>query len=746
MRRIVQLKNGTTLHLEQNAFASGGEGELFKIVEPVSFQKQVVKIYKPEKRTEDRKSKIEYLVAHPPTSIKNNDGHYSVIWAEQVIYENGKFVGYLMPLAKGEKLEKLCHPKLPPSLNSDWHRFEFGNSQSTELRLKLCFNIAAALFQIHTTKHYVLVDMKPDNIMVQPNGLISVIDVDSTAIVHENKVLYNAPVVTAEYAPPEYYRDQKLNKEFVTENWDKFSIAIIFYRLLCGIHPYIGTCIAPYEKCDGIGEMIENGLFANGSKSSLFKIIPPPHSRFNNINSSLKELFKRAFDDGQMRPDIRPSADEWCRNLFPQQLYQINRPFPSALLTFPSYPFSKGIGYRPKIVVSFPAIGYMNPPALNPIRAIIAGIVGKTDQQKSAEAIRNAETQLKLKENSRLQFEDDLKAILNSYTEKEALILEQEKQRVSSFKNEFSSELSKLDKEAVELQTMESNEMKNFHVQLSNTLSDIDVKIKKLHIEIFGDEFHIHESQKAIIYKQVESIESKQKAEINGLIQNPSKLSKYRIENASLQKFGQATIQSLNVIGIFTAADFVDISAEGYLKNRLGQWVKANNVGWNKAYLLEEWRKRCDLKENQIILDTTIRKYEREIASLNQAINDLESKFRLSIKPRQLRYDQEKARMTDDKTKHTEEYQKKADEIKLKYDQLNAVLLTRGNAIKESVNFKFGTLMEDIGNQLNANVKSHTVAYTSKKQEIDSFINDMNDEIEHLSGLQSELKKMQQVN
>ena len=167
MQTSVQLKNGTTLQLEHKAFASGGEGELFRIINPVSFQNQVVKIYKSEKRTVERENKTEFLATNPPI-FQVHDGHHSVIWVNQVVFDNGKFCGFTMPIAKGEKLELLCHPTLPKTLNNEWAKFDFQNPKAIELRLKLCFNIAVALYHIHKLNNYILVDMKPENIMVVP--------------------------------------------------------------------------------------------------------------------------------------------------------------------------------------------------------------------------------------------------------------------------------------------------------------------------------------------------------------------------------------------------------------------------------------------------------------------------------------------------------------------------------------------------------------------------------------------------
>ena len=109
MSKSVHLKNGTILRLQDKAFANGGEAELFKIISPKHLKDQVVKKYKPEKRTKEREEKSIFLAKNPPV-IQKDIEHHSVIWINEIVYENGKFCGFTMPFAKGEKLELLCHP------------------------------------------------------------------------------------------------------------------------------------------------------------------------------------------------------------------------------------------------------------------------------------------------------------------------------------------------------------------------------------------------------------------------------------------------------------------------------------------------------------------------------------------------------------------------------------------------------------------------------------------------------------
>lgn len=313
MPKQLTLDTGVPIMLADTPFASGAEGDLFDIVSPTEFMHAVVKVYKPAKQTPERQQKITYLVNHPPAGLVQQGIHNSVCWMTHIAYEQNQFVGFVMPKVTGVSLELLCQNRLKhPALNNPvWQRFSLTTAEGLQLRLKLCFNIAVALQHIHAQGCYTLVDMKPDNIIVQANGLVSLIDIDSIAVIDtENNSIYPAVVITPEYAPPEYYRSIDLNH--IRHSWDNFSVAIIFYRLLCGIHPFMGTCLAPYDNHAEIAQLIQDGLLPHGNSTQYFSVIPPPHNRFSQLDKSLQKLFLQCFKQGHLYPILRPNVENWC--------------------------------------------------------------------------------------------------------------------------------------------------------------------------------------------------------------------------------------------------------------------------------------------------------------------------------------------------------------------------------------------------------------------------------------------------
>lgn len=304
----------TLIELASTSFAGGGEGDLYKIKSPVAYRNYVAKLYHPHKISAEREEKTQYLIDHPPVGLSENG---SIVWVKDALYtKDYKFVGFIMPFATGKKLELLCMGKLPKKIGKNWQRFDLKNPDALQYRLRICFNLAAAIYQMHATEHYVLVDMKPENILIQPNGLLAIVDTDSVEVIEDDVAIFPAPVATPEYTPPEFYSNDRKKNGTIGEPWDRFGLAVIFYKLLCGIHPFAGSANPPYDNLVSLHEKIEHGLFVHRTiNTSVFSVIPPPHKQFNKLDPNLQELFIQCFEEGHQDPEARPTADEWCSAL-----------------------------------------------------------------------------------------------------------------------------------------------------------------------------------------------------------------------------------------------------------------------------------------------------------------------------------------------------------------------------------------------------------------------------------------------
>jgi hypothetical protein len=317
MPRIVYTSAKVPIHLEDKPLGvAGGEGTVYRVSPISTSNNSCVKIYHQHKRTEAKKCKIEFMIKNKPPVVSTSS--YVICWPTETIYNSiGNFLGFLMPCAYSgsEKLYELTNINTPKRLQIQWSKFDRSKQSGIENRLKICVNIAIAIHSIHQGNKYVIVDYKPQNILISIDGKVSIIDVDSFQIVNNGKILFYSGVATPEYAPPE---SAKINssKSLISESWDRFSLAISFYEILFGIHPYVATSVGQYQSSSTLGEKIQNGLFVHGSKKTYLTEIPSFHNNFQNLPISLRQLFIKAFEEGHTNNDARPTAEQWGKTIY----------------------------------------------------------------------------------------------------------------------------------------------------------------------------------------------------------------------------------------------------------------------------------------------------------------------------------------------------------------------------------------------------------------------------------------------
>jgi len=293
--------------------AKGGEGEVFEIV---GDSNNCIKIYYERVRSPEKEEKLKYMVLNPPEDLQGIT--HKICWPKEVIYEEGKFVGFLMPKAFDDSLlpYHLCQPLIPKKLSSQWHAtFDRKTFKGITSRLKLSVNIVAMVNRIHTTNKYIIVDLKPQNLLVTAFGKVSIIDLDSVQITQNDLVLFKAPVSTPEYTPPEA-REVIKSKSAISKDWDIFSLGILIYEILCGIHPYVGSAKAPHKNLNTIQEKIKVNLTHVTKGESAFSTLPTLHQTFYNYNTDLKNIFKRMFSPYILNVSVRPRLEDFGETLF----------------------------------------------------------------------------------------------------------------------------------------------------------------------------------------------------------------------------------------------------------------------------------------------------------------------------------------------------------------------------------------------------------------------------------------------
>ncbi len=308
--------SGAYYTIIEPALGKGGEGSVYKISEKPDY---VLKVFIDKNRTETRHRKLLAML-NTPLSISAMS---QVTWPVDVVYDNGRFVGYVMPETKNnEDLNVMYSDKYICPLNE---------------KITIAKNLCAAVNSIHEVGQ-VCGDLNPKNIAVDPRtGNVTLVDTDSYDITDKNKgTEYRCEVGLPEYIAKELQEKLKQSKgddlrtlplPTFTRETDLFALAVhIFALLMNGCHPF--AC-AVDNSADNIKQLsysqpsiaapqpienIRNGFFPFYMKKQ--HITTPLYApSFDVLPKNIQALFIRAFVDGSKDPHKRPSEEEWYNEL-----------------------------------------------------------------------------------------------------------------------------------------------------------------------------------------------------------------------------------------------------------------------------------------------------------------------------------------------------------------------------------------------------------------------------------------------
>lgn len=477
MLRIVQLSDKTIVEIEETPIGKGGQGDVYKIVNSTNSKKLVLKIYHESKRTPELEKKISYLISNTPRQETSNN-HHSVIWPLQLAYIGNLFIGFTMYQSEGIVLDKLCSQILPNDLGSEWKKFQYGSEDAIKLRLKLCYNIAAALDSILSLNKYVIGDLKPSNIIVKSNGLISLIDIDSIDIIENGKALHLSSVVTPEYAPPEYYRN--ISSYVKSVHWDYFSYAVIVYQLLTTIHPYTGTLKLQLDNMSRTQDKIKLGYLPVGEGSDRFSVIPPPHNNFFKLDKTIQTMLIKALAPFENNTTInRPNTKDWCQLLFPDYSIKVGRKLPSKNASYlqPVYSNMDSLNPLPYTIIKKPAfINTGIKPGFATYVYKLLNMSGKKNkkyliwkiQDKIEGCFKDIEKLILVSNEERIRYEESCRNLI-----------EQEHLIVNSLKEKYSCEMHSIDERAEIMFRNEYNEMEKLENQFSTEKQNLENQISK---------------------------------------------------------------------------------------------------------------------------------------------------------------------------------------------------------------------------------------------------------------------------
>ena len=320
---------------EKNKIDGKGEGTVYKIGTISGFNGNFcAKIYHQKYRTQDRQNKVSFMTQNKPSVLSSD--LVLICWPLLLLYDkpaNGNFVGFVMyhafegsstmeelamivtqesfnnRLSVMSKTDKEIFVKFPRCWESSSGDYSEEEIKLLLNRFKVIANIATIFNYLHSTQKYVVIDIKPANLLLTAKAGVSLVDVDSIQI-WENGKLLPTDVGTPGYLPPEHYVQQNLGTSPISVSYDLFALAVLFYEILIGVHPF--SCRPLGGKDYDIERSIKEGCFRHGKNKAILISNNPAHFLFDYLPSSIQTLFIQAFEN---MPNSRPRAREWFDEL-----------------------------------------------------------------------------------------------------------------------------------------------------------------------------------------------------------------------------------------------------------------------------------------------------------------------------------------------------------------------------------------------------------------------------------------------
>lgn len=321
--------------LKADAMSSGGEGSVYRLQGQDSWiptgrkitKRACAKIFNQgflSKHGKMMEEKLMFMTTKdnvPRFLDDHNDSTnlFQLCWPMSLLYDapNGNFVGFMMYYALEDSVP-LSTITVQRSDNYFKMQERMGKLNRTEKdiykkfedprsRMPFVYNIALVINYIHALGHYVNGDIKPDNFLINARGGVSLVDLN-TVQVEAGRKFYPSFVATPDYVPPECQSNPTGKKAM---SFDLFSMAVVFYQLLVGVHPFAYSVKGKNTIGTSIQEHIRSGKFACGKNRKSFTL-SPQHQRFDMLPESLKDLFQRAFEGPASR---RPTALEWVNTI-----------------------------------------------------------------------------------------------------------------------------------------------------------------------------------------------------------------------------------------------------------------------------------------------------------------------------------------------------------------------------------------------------------------------------------------------
>ena len=284
-----------------NLIGSGGEGAIYTVG---TLPNLVAKVYHRPSATIG--TKLTLMVDNPP-NMPTRVGHVSIAWPLDTLHSApsarpDSVVGFLMHKVRDMRPVSQCYN--PAARKRHFPHYTYKHLCTVAV------NIAIAVDAIHD-RNYVIGDINESNIMVNDNGLVTLIDTDSFQVIDQSDgTVHRSPVGKPEYTPREL---QGHSFDTVDRNLfhDRFGLGVIIYQLLMeGLHPYSGRYTGPREP-PAIEDNIASGHFLHCENRAVPLVDGPGFARWDTLDESIRELFRLCFERGHDNRIVRPAPAQW---------------------------------------------------------------------------------------------------------------------------------------------------------------------------------------------------------------------------------------------------------------------------------------------------------------------------------------------------------------------------------------------------------------------------------------------------
>ena len=313
--------NGDVYTLPAQSARKGGEGSIYILP-----NKKVVKIYSPTilQTNVELESKLKFMVNHLPQGgvIKY------MAWPIDLVYDNGKFCGFVMNNLQGYKEIKGIH------------RLTKKDMEPMVIKLQAALNLSMMVSLMHKSG-YVIGDFNPKNIGYNNEGYVCFFDNDSFQFTDEKGHKFKCIVQMEGYVAPEVLLEtDAVTRKWVsmgkkgivemadldtgfTEETDLFALAThIFQLMMNGTMPYntvpaSGTqstsapVHAPSKSSSTIApkgnDDVKNDRYCFRAGYKPFSMMTPHKESFPPY---IMDLFDKAFR--KLAPgEHRPTGEDW---------------------------------------------------------------------------------------------------------------------------------------------------------------------------------------------------------------------------------------------------------------------------------------------------------------------------------------------------------------------------------------------------------------------------------------------------